>query len=324
MCGIFGIVASDNVSRSELKSLATHARQRGRDSSGIVNYSNENYSVEKADFDVKKLLKQVNIKGSKLALGHSRLITNGLKDNQPVIREDVIVIHNGIIVNDEEIWSDLTIERKFKIDSEVINAIALECLEQGVDIDEIPSRILAKCKGVVACALLLPKLGKLLIFSNNGSLYFGESNGSFYFASESFALKQLGLQEINQVFQKPVVKDVPASNKEVSVKEYNSRKLNLVPELGFNKEKESLLDFSTPNLKRCTKCILPETMPFIHFDNKGVCNYCNSYKPKNQPKPKEELFQLVEKYRRKNGPDCIVPFSGGRDSCYGLHLIVKN
>ena len=31
-------------------------------------------------------------------------------------------------------------------------------------------------------------------------------------------------------------------------------------------------------LKRCTKCVLPETMPFIKFDNEGVCNYCKTYK----------------------------------------------
>ncbi|MFY9402189.1 MAG: hypothetical protein WAQ07_02115 [Candidatus Omnitrophota bacterium] len=64
-------------------------------------------------------------------------------------------------------------------------------------------------------------------------------------------------------------------------------------------------------------------MPFISFDSKGVCNYCNNYKLRNNPKPKEELLRLVEPYRRKNSPDCIVPFSGGRDSSYALHLIVN-
>ena len=32
---------------------------------------------------------------------------------------------------------------------------------------------------------------------------------------------------------------------------------------------------------------------------------------------------MVEPYRKKEGLECIVPFSGGRDSCFGLHLIVK-
>lgn len=64
-------------------------------------------------------------------------------------------------------------------------------------------------------------------------------------------------------------------------------------------------------------------MPFIHFDEDGVCNYCNNYVPRNNPKPKAELLSLLEPYRRRSGAECIVPFSGGRDSCYGLHLIVE-
>lgn len=27
-------------------------------------------------------------------------------------------------------------------------------------------------------------------------------------------------------------------------------------------------------LRRCTRCILPETYPGISFDDEGVCNYC--------------------------------------------------
>ena len=68
---------------------------------------------------------------------------------------------------------------------------------------------------------------------------------------------------------------------------------------------------------------LPSTMPFIRFDADGVCNYCHNYTIANNPKPVEELFKLVEPYRRPGRDDCIVPFSGGRDSCYGLHLVVK-
>ena len=72
------------------------------------------------------------------------------------------------------------------------------------------------------------------------------------------------------------------------------------------------------------KCILPETMPYINFDEEGICNYCKNYKKRNKPKPVEELFNLVKPYRKPGKiNDCIVPFSGGRDSCYGLHLIVN-
>ncbi len=64
-------------------------------------------------------------------------------------------------------------------------------------------------------------------------------------------------------------------------------------------------------------------MPFIAFDENGVCNYCLHYKSRNHPRPKEELFALVEPFRRKHGDEVLVPFSGGRDSSYGLHLIIN-
>ena len=51
-------------------------------------------------------------------------------------------------------------------------------------------------------------------------------------------------------------------------------------------------------------------MPFIHFDNDGVCNYCTNYISRNNPRPKSELFDLVEPYRRSNGVKALFRFLG--------------
>ena len=51
-------------------------------------------------------------------------------------------------------------------------------------------------------------------------------------------------------------------------------------------EEEKLLCYEKHELVRCTKCLLPSTMPFIKYDNQGVCNYCHNYKLRNQPRPK--------------------------------------
>lgn len=87
----------------------------------------------------------------------------------------------------------------------------------------------------------------------------------------------------------------------------------------------SLLEYNIEEidaLRRCTKCVLPEPFPFIRFDENGVCNYCNNYRLKNQPKPLEQLLEFVEPYRSKDGScDCIVPYSGGRDSTFTLHMV---
>lgn len=324
MCGIFGIISKDEINKSELKLLVKHSRQRGKDSSGLIYFKNDCFNITRADYDIDKLLKKIKPFKSRLVLGHSRLITNGLSDNQPVIRDNVFVLHNGIIVNDDEIWKDLSVKRQFKIDSEVIAGIVLEHIKSNKPIGEISDVIIKKCKGIVSCALIIQDLGKLILISNNGSLYVATKGSNVYFASENYALKEIGCTQINQIHKCFEIIDIPIpSKKNYEVQDYSSRKENLIPEFKFDKSQEALLVYKKHNLRRCTKCILPETMPFIYFNEQGICNYCLNYKLRNKPKPKEELFKLVEPYRRKSGLECVVPFSGGRDSCYGLHLIVE-
>ena len=323
MCGIFGQISKSKIDKQNLKKLVKHSKQRGKDSSGIIYFEN-GYKINRSDIDIEKLLNKINPYDFKLVLGHSRLITNGLEDNQPVVRENICIIHNGIIVNENEVWDKLSVKRKYHIDSEAIVAIAEEHLKFNDDISEIPNKVLSLSSGVVACAMLLPKHGKLLLFSNNGSLYVGYIDNDIYFASERFALDQIACQNIHQIKDQSLILNIPASQKDFKITDEKNRYENLIPEFQINRNEEKLLEFKKLNLKRCTKCILPETMPYIKFDDYGVCNYCKNYKKRNNPKPIEELFKLVEPYRKlKKGLDCIVPFSGGRDSSYGLHLIVE-
>ena len=322
MCGIFGIISDCEINRNQLRKLALHARQRGRDSSGLLYFNKVGYKVKRADYDVDKLLKKHSNEHVGVIMGHSRLITNGLSDNQPVVRDGISLIHNGIIVNEEELWSSIDIERKYHIDSEIIIGVALEHLNNGGEIRDVPKKVIDKCHGTISCALTIPGKGKAILFSNNGSLYFGKLEEATYFASEKHPLIELGCTNIDQVWQEGKIIDIPISEK-IDVIDDNIRKEDLIPVFKNIPLEEAMLIYFEPELKRCTKCILPETMPYIKFDSKGVCNYCNNYKLRNIPKPKEDLFKLVEPYRKKNEPDCIVPFSGGRDSCYGLHLIVN-
>jgi len=324
MCGIFGIIAPEAVNKKELKLLVNHAQQRGKDSSGLIFFKENQYQIYRADYNIDKLLDKVKPYRSPIVLGHSRLITNGLADNQPVIRENVFVLHNGIIVNDDVIWKELTTERKYQIDSEVILGIALDHLKKELPIEELPEAIMNKCKGVISCALVFQNSGKLMLISNNGSLYVGLKAGATYFASEKYPLTEIGCEDISQIHKSFKIIDIPfPSNLKWNLNDFKGRTEDLIPEFNYNKTQEALLEYKKHHLKRCTKCILPETMPYIRFNEQGVCNYCLNYKLRNTPKPKEELFKLLEPYRRKEGLECIVPFSGGRDSCYGLHLIVK-
>lgn len=72
-------------------------------------------------------------------------------------------------------------------------------------------------------------------------------------------------------------------------------------------------------MKRCTKCLMPETRPGISFNEDGVCSACQHYenrKNTNWEKRWHELEDLCEKHRKlhPNGYNCLIAVSSGKDS----------
>jgi len=80
-------------------------------------------------------------------------------------------------------------------------------------------------------------------------------------------------------------------------------------------------------MKRCSQCCLPETQDSIRFDDKCVCTVCNQIKVKKEKIDWEQrgrmLEELCDRFRGKGTYDCVVPFSGGKDSTYTLWYLVK-
>lgn len=76
-------------------------------------------------------------------------------------------------------------------------------------------------------------------------------------------------------------------------------------------------------MKRCLRCIMPETVPGIRFDSNGVCSFCLRYRELGLH-GKPALDKIVADARRLGRRyDAIVPLSGGRDSTYVLYLARK-
>lgn len=77
----------------------------------------------------------------------------------------------------------------------------------------------------------------------------------------------------------------------------------------------------------CSKCLLPETHETISFDQNGICSVCNNFSVKNDIDWTERhqiLLKLVDEVKRKNASyDCIIPFSGGKDSTFSLYYAVE-
>ncbi|MBN2183827.1 MAG: hypothetical protein JW746_00715 [Candidatus Krumholzibacteriota bacterium] len=81
-------------------------------------------------------------------------------------------------------------------------------------------------------------------------------------------------------------------------------------------------------MKRCTRCVLPETYPGIRFDEDGVCNFCGRFKGV------ERLQQSIKKYRvrfekilaenkRVGEYDAVMAYSGGKDSTFTMAVLKK-
>ena len=85
-------------------------------------------------------------------------------------------------------------------------------------------------------------------------------------------------------------------------------------------------------MKRCVRCVLPETCPNIEFDESGVCNVCKEFdkqwgrfKQKEYLESKRMELERIFDLFRKTGKryDCLVPISGGMDSTYVLYVCKK-
>jgi N-acetyl sugar amidotransferase len=79
-------------------------------------------------------------------------------------------------------------------------------------------------------------------------------------------------------------------------------------------------------MKYCSKCVTPETAETHEFNSKNICSVCNQIEDKNKidwNKRQNDLDQLISIYKDKYDYDCIVPFSGGKDSVFALWYLVK-
>ena len=77
----------------------------------------------------------------------------------------------------------------------------------------------------------------------------------------------------------------------------------------------------------CSKCLLPETAEATSFDDTGSCSVCRQIEVRDSQIDWDEryklMLELVAQYRDKALYDCIVPYSGGKDSVFQLWYVVR-
>jgi glutamine---fructose-6-phosphate transaminase (isomerizing) len=406
MCGIFGISVGTQArfTRADLEDSLKHlfllSESRGKEAAGLAAIAGDEIRVLKSATAASYLIRTQayrNLVSQTLAggartngsaigqsatfIGHSRLVTTGTayspQNNQPVIAGHSVGIHNGIVVNHDEIWGRYAkLERGCDVDTEVILALIRMFYEETGSLIEATQRTFREIKGAASIAVLFEDFNLLLLATNNGSLYrcVNTANNAMIFASERFILSQLvrrghvrgplgahrilhvppghgciintqdlrvqdfTLEGKTDLRAEPVVAAPRRKIVELEGVEKGSRsQTTAMKQVGITERPDDATaeylegikkrfphDTSRQdNLRRCTKCILPETMPFMDFDDDGVCAYCRNYQ-KIECRGVEQLERIVAPHRNTSSePDCVVGVSGGRDSIYSLHY-VKN
>lgn len=392
MCGIFGLLLSPNSIRGEqihhknlIQKLFLLSESRGKEASGFACMTDEIHickSPSPASTFTKTAHYQDTLEGlfkssasrhRPFALfGHSRLVTHGdLSDNtnnHPIISDDVLALHNGIIVNHKAIWDEYVNSPKkhASIDTEALTALVNQDFHNGTSLQNSVLNIFDKIEGTASIALMTTTQ-QLALATNTGSLYFTTSmkGDSLVFASERyilrkalekvkgtsfrtdrilqlssksgifFPLKDYTRKDFTPVHAEDCHKNPPllySEESRVSIhdhsKDYSPKQARPERKTFNIRNVHKAVDIPThlqlpqdafDQVKRCTRCILPETMPYIRFDEDGVCNYCHEHTP-IRTKGREALEIAVAPYRKTNGePDCLIGLSGGRDSSFALH-----
>ncbi len=292
------------------------------------------------------------VRASKVAtIGHSRLVTNGSQalhaNNQPVSIAGAVGVHNGIIVNEQALAKRHGIDCASDLDTEVLFGLIRKQASLVGGLRTAYSEI----QGVANVALFATELDQLALATNSGSVYYARRGNLFAFASERYILDtalancDLAPGATQLVAGQGLLVDLTTvdvqpfslAGTEV-VNEHNGVDRTIKVEAPVSqattssfagtrdlKEPAWFTEANAKNrervnaLRRCVRCIQPESVPFVGLDAEGVCVDCRNFNPivaKGRAALEEELG-------RRDRNRVLVPLSGGRDSCYLLHYMVS-
>ena len=325
MCGISGIHFFNSKKTSmktwERESLVNELllgiEHRGRDATGIATIrGNGDIWVEKAELEAREFVKHRTglDKKVKTILLHTRAATKGDEsnnlNNHPVINDNAVIIHNGHISNDDELFAaDKELNRTAEVDSEVIAALvnkyglqkahlALQKLEGGFAVAAIDQRI------PTALFLAKGRSSPLAYFMNNNFIIWASESRTIIDAFDkvmpSFDLKVMDIDylfdgdilymdhgrieklhfEVKErlfVPKKPAFKYTPTQNlnswgyKKESGEDIPVPK-EIVPKNG---KFEIIVDGKTVDYRCCFKCGTASNEDFLNrYDGGFWCDIC--------------------------------------------------
>lgn len=199
MCGIIGIInKKDSITRKTIDMLK-QLEYRGYDSSGITVVKNDNFITIKSIGKINNLENKLSEYGdisSNISIAHTRWATHGkvcCENAHPHVsyRDDVAIVHNGIIENYIGLRSFLVNEGyKFTgdTDSEIICNLVSYNLMKSNNVEEAFTKSVKQLCGSYAIALIYKSdPDKLFVTKNGAPLVVGIGENENYISSSTVA-----------------------------------------------------------------------------------------------------------------------------------------
>jgi len=189
MCGIIGYIGKKSslpIILNGLKSL----EYRGYDSSGIAYKFNNNIKIVKETGKIVNLEKIMDDDYSNIGIGHTRWATHGkpsCENSHPHQVGDVVIVHNGIIENYQELKDFLiskNYEFKSETDSEIVAGLIDYYYQTNKNILEVLERLKKELIGSYALGIMFSDDENLYAMKNQSPLIVGKGDNEYFIASD--------------------------------------------------------------------------------------------------------------------------------------------
>ena len=200
MCGIVGILGSDDDVAERLLEGLRRLEYRGYDSAGICTVHDGAFDRRRAPGKLRNLARRLAEEPlpGRAGIAHTRWATHGAptEDNaHPHIVGDVVLVHNGIIENFKPLRDMLVAEgREFlsQTDTEVVAHLISREIEGGAEPKEALAAVLPQLHGAFALGVMVRTHPDLLLGARLGApLTVGYGDGENYLGSDEHALAGL-------------------------------------------------------------------------------------------------------------------------------------
>ena len=195
MCGIFGCIINDGDVAPLIHAALKRLEYRGYDSVGeaTINEAKVHVKKDSGKIDaVHAILNLDDLKG-RVGIGHTRWATHGAPyrvNAHPHVdcKEEVAVVHNGIIENFDELKTELENQGhvfRSKTDTEVIPHLIEEKIKQGLSLVDATREAVNQLDGSYAIAVIYAKEpDKIVCARKESPLVLGISENGVYCSSD--------------------------------------------------------------------------------------------------------------------------------------------